>query len=197
MRSVVVTSGHDYRATICPDLVWASFASRKAWSECSNARCECQFPVSFSPFSLCSAAVRWACAASSCCSAAFRCSSCMVRPLIGSVIHHVNVGAESWVVRQIPAVVIRIFEDRDGVAIPVPIVDKTVIVRGYVEVKSTEPETIPISPAKLEHMPASKTAREAAVLEGPVHLIMRIVPARVMADPFIVAVDVRSLRMSG
>jgi len=27
MRSIIVASGHNYRVPICPDLVWASFAS--------------------------------------------------------------------------------------------------------------------------------------------------------------------------
>jgi len=45
-------------------------------------------PVSLSPLSLCSAAVRWACAASSCCSAAFRWRSVtLVRSLCRSPIY--------------------------------------------------------------------------------------------------------------
>ena len=52
MRSVVITSRH-YALPIFPDLLWDSLASL---------------------------AVRWACAASSCCSAARRCSSCIVFP---------------------------------------------------------------------------------------------------------------------
>ena len=44
MRSVVIASRHILGVPICPDLLWASFASCGRRSEYSSARSECQFP---------------------------------------------------------------------------------------------------------------------------------------------------------
>jgi hypothetical protein len=104
----------------------------------------------------------------------------------------VNVGAESDVVRQIPAVVIRIFVDYDVVAGPVPVVAKSEVKRGNAEIKATEPETAGTASGKVPDVSTAKAAGESAVFPGMVEMEAGIVTSSVMTDPGAVVMNVRS-----
>jgi len=95
----------------------------------------------------------------------------------------VDVGAESRVVGQVPAVVVGIFVDDDGIAVPEPIRSVVVIVGRNTEVEAAEPETFAVSPAKTEHMAAAKSAGEVAVLPRMIDVIVGIVVAGIVAMP--------------
>jgi hypothetical protein len=109
----------------------------------------------------------------------------------------VDVGAESGVVGQVPAVVVGIFVDDDGIAVPEPIRGVVVIVGRHAEVEAAEPEAFAVSSAKTEHMAAAKAAIEAAVFPGMIDVIVGIVAAGIVANPLVIVVDVRGFRVVG
>ncbi len=78
----------------------------------------------------------------------------------------VGVGAEPRVVGQVPAVVVGIFVDDDGIAVPIPIIGEVVVVGSYAEVEAPKPEAVAVSSAKVVRMAAAKAASEAAVFPG-------------------------------
>ena len=86
----------------------------------------------------------------------------------------VDVGAESGVVGQIPAVVVGIFVDDDGIAVPEPISSVVVIIGRHAEEEAAEPEALAVSSAKAEHMAAAKAAVEAAVFPGMLDVIVLV-----------------------
>ena len=113
-----------------------------------------------------------------------------------SDIHYVDVGAESGVVGQIPAVVVRIFVDDNGITIPQPTIREIVIVGRDAEVEASEPEAFAVSSAKMEHVAAAKAAGEAAVFPGMIDVIVGVVATRIVAHPLVVVVYVRCLRVA-
>jgi len=117
--------------------------------------------------------------------------------LSGSEILDVDVSAESGVVGQVPAVVVGIFVDDDGIAVPEPIRGVVVIVGRHTEVEAAEPETFAVSSAKAEHVAAAKAAGEVAVLPSMIDVIVGIVAAGIVANPCVIVVDVRRLGMIG
>src|ERR1039457_5934697 len=90
-----------------------------------------------------------------------------------------------------------VFVDHDLIAAPVPAHHDVVIVRGDVPVEIVEPEAFPVSPSKHEHMLRSKAAGEASVCPRRIEVVMRVVGATIMPDPFVVlGVNVRNFRMT-
>lgn len=110
-------------------------------------------------------------------------------------VRDVDVRAGPRVVGQIPAWVVGIFVDHDGVVAPVPIIHVVVVVRRDTEIKIVEPEAIAISSAKAVLMAAAKAAGEAAVFPWMIKVIVFVTPAGIMADPRVIVVDVRRFRM--
>src|ERR1017187_2350247 len=87
--------------------------------------------------------------------------------------------------------------DDNLIAVPVPAHHDVVIVRGDVPVEIVEPEALPVSPSKHEHMLRSKAAGEASVRPRRIEVVMRVVGATIMPDPFVVlGVNVRNFRMT-
>src|SRR6202030_668408 len=109
----------------------------------------------------------------------------------------VDVGAGSGVVGQIPAVVVGIVVDDDGIAVPVPVIGVVVIVGSYAEVEAAEPEAIAVSSAQMILMAAAKAAGEAAVFPGMIQVIVRVAAAGIVANPLVIVVHVRGVRMIG
>jgi hypothetical protein len=109
----------------------------------------------------------------------------------------VDVGAEPGVVSQVPTVVVRIFVNDDGIALPIPIANIAVIIRGYAEGETVEPEAIAVPAAETKHVATAKTTCKAAVLPGAIHVIAGIVASRVVANPLVIVVYVRCFRVIG
>src|ERR1035441_3714789 len=87
--------------------------------------------------------------------------------------------------------------DDNLIAVPVPAHHDVVIVRGDVPVEIVEPEALPVSPSKHEHMLRSKAAGEASVRPRRIEVVVRVVGATTMSDPLIVlGVNVRNFRMT-
>src|ERR1022692_1308284 len=83
------------------------------------------------------------------------------------------------------------------IAVPVPAHHDVVIVRGDVPVEIVEPEAFPVSSRHHEYMLRSKAAGEASVRPRRIEVVMRVVGATIMPDPFVVlGVDVRNFRMT-
>ena len=108
----------------------------------------------------------------------------------------VDVGASSRVVGQIPAVVVEIVVDNDGIAVPVPVIGVVVIVGSYAEVEAAEPKALAVPSAQMVLMAAAKAAGEAAVFPGMIEMIVRVAATGIMADPSAIVVDVRRIRMT-
>src|SRR5437660_1040514 len=87
----------------------------------------------------------------------------------------VDVCAEPVVIGQVPAVVVGIFVNDNGIPVPIPIVNVAVVVGGDVEEEAAEPEALAISAAQMVHMAAAKAAGKAAVLPRMVNVIVGIV----------------------
>jgi len=109
----------------------------------------------------------------------------------------VGVGAEPRVVGQVPAGVVGIFVDDDGIAVPIPIIGEVVVVGSYAEVEAPKPEAVAVSSAKVVRMAAAKAASEAAVFPGMIQVIVRVAAAGIVANPMVIMVNVRRLRMIG
>ena len=75
-----------------------------------------------------------------------------------------NVGAESSVIGQIPAVVVGIFVDNDLIRIPEPIAAVADIVRSNAEVKAAEPETRWAAASKMPDVATTKAPGKATML---------------------------------
>ena len=108
----------------------------------------------------------------------------------------VDVGAEPGVVGQVPAVVVGIFVDDDGIAVPIPVVGVVVVVGSYAEIEAAEPKALAVSSTKVIDVAAAKAAGEAAVFPGMIEMIVRVAATGIMADPSAIVVDVRRIRMT-
>src|ERR1035438_1385912 len=87
--------------------------------------------------------------------------------------------------------------DHDLIAAPIPAHHDVVVVRGDVPVEIIEPEALPVSPSKHEYMLRSKATGEASVCPRRIEVVMRVVGATIVSDPFVVlGVNVRNFRMT-
>lgn len=107
-----------------------------------------------------------------------------------------DVGAEANVVGKVPAVVIGVFVDDDIVAIPEPVIAEADVVGSDAKVEAAEPETIGAAPAKVPDVPAPETAGEVPMFPGMVEMIVNVVTAGIVANPFAVGVNVRRVGMA-
>jgi hypothetical protein len=105
----------------------------------------------------------------------------------------VDVGAESWVVGQVPAVVVGVVVNYDLVCAPVPIVDEAVVGGSDIEVETAEPEAIAIATFDAPLMAAADAASEAAMLKRMIDVIAGVIAAGIVANPLIIGVDVRGI----
>ena len=119
------------------------------------------------------------------------CVGCLPRPEV----QHVHIRSRPRVVCQIPARVVRVFVDHDGIVVPLPIADVVIVVWRYAEKPVVEPKPVAAAASQMIDMPAPESAGKVTVLPNMVNVVMRVIAPAVMADPSIVAVDVRRLRM--
>jgi len=109
----------------------------------------------------------------------------------------VAVGAEADVVSQVEADVVGIFEDRDLVCAPVPIVAVGVVGGEDAEIETAEPEAFAVAAFKAPDVTAAEAAGEMAMLPWMIEMVAGVVGARVVTYPFAVGVDVGGFRMAG
>jgi len=117
--------------------------------------------------------------------------------LLRSQVHDVDVGSQSYVVCEVPAVVVGVFVDDDVVAVPEPVAAKADVIESDAEKEAAEPETIGAASGEAPDVVTAEAAGEMAVLPGMIEVVVRIVGAGVMADPFTVRMDMRRVRVSG
>lgn len=121
---------------------------------------------------------------------------------MGSELHRaeefdVAVGAQANVVGEVEADVIGVFIDYDLVGAPVPIVAEAVVRGPDAEGEAAEPEAFAIAPFDAPDVAGTEAAAKVAVSPGMIDVIVGIVLAGVVADPFAVGVDMRSVGMAG
>jgi hypothetical protein len=107
----------------------------------------------------------------------------------------VDVRSKPDVISQVPAVVVGVLVNRDIVAIPEPVVAEADVEIGNGEAKTTEPEQARASAAQMPHMAAAEAAGEASMFPGMIEMIVSIIPARFVANPFAVGMNVGSVGM--
>lgn len=107
-----------------------------------------------------------------------------------------DVGAESGVVCQIPAVVVGVVVNYNLVGTPVPIVDEAVVGGSNIEEETAEPEAVAVATFDAPLMAAADAAGEAAMLKRMIDVIAGIIAAGIVADPLIIGVDVRGIRVA-
>ena len=108
-----------------------------------------------------------------------------------------HISPEPHVIGQVPANVIRIVIDHDLVRVPQPSIAEGDVRRGYVPRPSVEPETRRAAACDVPHMARAKAAAEMPMLPGVIQVIVRIILPRVMSNPMVGVIDMRSIRMSG
>lgn len=108
-----------------------------------------------------------------------------------------DVGAQSRVVGEIPAVMVGIFVDYDLVAVPEPVRAQGQVKGGNAESEAAKPETVGPASCNAPDVAAAEAAGEAAMFPGMVEMEARIIAPVIMADPFTVVMDVRSLWVPG
>ena len=111
-------------------------------------------------------------------------------------IQDVNVRSEPHVVSQVIAVVIGIFIDDHVVAIPEPAVAEGNVKVGDAEIETAEPEATGTAAAQMPAVIGTEAAGKVSVLPGMIEMIVGIVAAGVVADPFAVGMNVWSIGMS-
>ena len=88
-------------------------------------------------------------------------------PLTHAQIVHVNVGAESGVIGEIAAIMIRVLIDRDWIAVPQPVRAEAVVVRDDTEIEVVEPETFPGPALEMKHMAPTEAASKPLNVSPP------------------------------
>ena len=107
-----------------------------------------------------------------------------------------NVGAQAYVVGEIPAIVVGIFVNHDVVAVPIPVIGVGKVKRGDAEVEATKPETPGIPTLDAPTMSTAEATLKAAVLPRVVLAKAVIIPPHVVPNPFAVVVDVWGFGMA-
>lgn len=107
----------------------------------------------------------------------------------------VNVGAKSWIIRQVIPGVIRIFVDHDLIAVPEPSVGITDFVGRDAPVEIVEPEAAGPPAVKTEHVAWTESTTEPAMFPWMIHMQVGIVGTLIVTYPLVVGMDVRSFRM--
>jgi len=108
----------------------------------------------------------------------------------------VNVGAQAYVVGEIPAIVVGIFVNHHVVAVPIPVIGVGKVKRGDAEVEATKPETPRIPTLDAPTMSTAEATLKAAVLPRVVLAKAVIIPPHVVPNPFAVVVDVWGFGMA-
>ena len=90
-----------------------------------------------------------------------------------------------------------VFVNDDIVAVPKPVAAEADVVGSNAKVEAAEPETIGTAAAEVPDVAAAEAASKVAVLPGMVEVVVDVVMAGVVADPFAVGMNVRRVGMAG
>ena len=107
-----------------------------------------------------------------------------------------NVGAQAYVVSEIPAVVVGVFVNHYVVAVPIPVIGVGKVKRGDAKVEAAKPETAGIPTLDAPAMSTTEATLKAAVLPRMVQVEAVVIPPHVVTNPFAVVVDVWGFRMA-
>jgi len=109
---------------------------------------------------------------------------------------HVHVRPQPGVVGEVPAVVVRILVDHDGIGFPQPVAAVGEIERRDAEEEPAKPETFRTPTAEMKDVAAPEPAGEPTMLKWMIEVVVAVVATRAMANPAAVGVHVRCIRMS-
>jgi len=104
----------------------------------------------------------------------------------------VDVGAEAYIVGQVPADVIGVVIDHDVVAVPKPAIAQADLERRDAPEEAAEAESARSAAAETPYMLGADSSCEPAVLPGFIEVEMRIVLTGIVPDPLAGGVDVWS-----
>jgi len=107
----------------------------------------------------------------------------------------VDVRSSSWVIRQVPTVVVRILINHNLVAIPQPVARVSVVKWGDAEGIAAYPKPISVSALNSKDVARAKAPGKPPVLKGMVHVKTMLVPSEIMTYPLTVWMNVWSVRM--
>ena len=108
-----------------------------------------------------------------------------------------NVSAQPDVIGQVVAWVIGIVIDHDVIIVPEPAVRVVVIIGRDLEEKTANVESIKTAAAQTPNVPRPKAGSEVSVLPRMIKMIVRVIAARIVANPAVVfSMHVGSFRMT-
>ena len=108
-----------------------------------------------------------------------------------------NVSTKSHVIGEIPADVVWVFINHDLVAVPKPVIAETNIVGGNVEIKPAKPEAPRAASFNPDDVAATETAGKVSMFPGMIDVVVSIIGAGVVSDPFAIRVNVGSVWVPG
>src|SRR5579859_549284 len=106
-----------------------------------------------------------------------------------------HISPQPDVIRQIPAVMVRIVIEDDLVRIPQPAIAERDVIRRYAEIKSAEPETSRSAACQPPVVAWPKTAGESPMLPWMIQVVVWVTAARIVAHPTIM-IYMRSVGVS-
>jgi hypothetical protein len=92
--------------------------------------------------------------------------------------------------------VVGVFVDDDIVAVPEPVAAEADVVGSDVKVEAAKSETIGAAAGEAPDVTAPESAGKVAVLPGMIEVVVRIVAAGIVANPFAVGVNVWRVGMA-
>jgi hypothetical protein len=110
-------------------------------------------------------------------------------------IHDVNVSAQSDVVCQVPANMVRVVIDHDVVATPIPVATKSYVKGGDAEVRTVEPKPARASTLQPPTVACADAKGKPPVFPGMIEVVVGVAAPGVMSNPRAVGVNVRSVGM--
>src|SRR4051794_18168667 len=105
-----------------------------------------------------------------------------------------NISARTGVICKIVSGMVRIIVNDDLIAIPIPAIHVTEVVRCNSEVEAVEPEPIRAAAGQPPDVPRPETAPESAVLPRMLDTIVLVMTPHVVAYPASALIDMGSVR---
>ena len=109
---------------------------------------------------------------------------------VSAQILYVHIRSEPRVVCQVPSVMIRIFIDHYVIAVPLPSIGKSIIIRCDAEVETSESESFAVSASQMPDMSSTKPSGEVSMFPGMIHAIVRIIAPGIVSHPLPVRMHV-------
>ena len=119
----------------------------------------------------------------------------LARLLASSHEHDVHEGSQPDVKGQIPADMVRIGVDHHLVTVPQPVVAIAIIIGGHAKIETAKPEALMSPSRQPENVAAAKPARKAPVLPGMIEVVVGVIAAGIISNPFAIGMNVRGIGM--